>query len=134
MAYKDKNMQKNFQNVWVQDRRWSFIVFMGGICAICGSTENLEVDHIDRSLKTMNPAKLWSLSDSNPKKIEELKNCQVLCYTCHKEKTRRELSKEYQHGEYGMYSKRGCRCRPCKDANAENKRAWREKKKLELDK
>lgn len=133
MTYKDDDMKRSYQKEWMISRRMSWIVSQGGKCVRCGGTENLEVDHIDSELKTVNPSKLWSLSDSNPKKIEELKNCQVLCYTCHKEKTRSEKMKEYLHGDYGMYKKRGCRCRLCMDANAAYKRAQRAKRKLQLD-
>ena len=76
---------REYQREWMRKRRESF--FEGKSCAICGSSEKLELDHIDRSTKLISPTGLWSLSDSNPKKIAELAKCQVLCSECHLEKT-----------------------------------------------
>ena len=76
---------REYQREWMRKRRESF--FEGKSCARCGSTERLELDHIDRSTKLLNPARLWSLSDSNPVKSTELAKCQVLCSDCHLEKT-----------------------------------------------
>lgn len=133
MGYVDKDRQNSYQNTWMQERRFAWILSAGGKCVLCLSTENLEVDHIDRNLKTMNPRQIWSLSDANPKKIAELENCQVLCNSCHKDKTRQEKMKNFEHGDFGMYSNRGCRCQPCKDANAARVRAERAAKKLKLN-
>lgn len=48
----------------------------GDVCRRCGSTENTEVDHIV-------PCHLGGTS--------EIENGQVLCRTCHREKTDEEL-------------------------------------------
>jgi excisionase family DNA binding protein len=58
-----------------------------GPCAVCGSTERLEVDHIDPATKTV--GSFWEWPDV--RREAELSKCQVLCYVCHKAKTRREL-------------------------------------------
>lgn len=73
-----------------------------GPCQQCGSTENLEIDHIDP--KTKNPVlqykigqtsakqKIWNL-DKKRRELE-LAKCQVLCKPCHIIKTREERHKE----------------------------------------
>lgn len=55
-----------------------------GPCVYCGSWKNLEVDHIDPTLKTIPSYKLWHVSQQRRNK--ELENCQVLCGICHKKK------------------------------------------------
>lgn len=83
-----------------------------GPCVKCGSSVDLEVDHIDRSQKAYNPRALWSLAENNQKRIDELAKCQVLCEKCHKEKTREE-SKTNKHGTYAMRNTWNCRCDKC---------------------
>ena len=114
----------------MRQKRLDWIASQGGKCAICGSTESLEVDHIDRSKKTIHTAAIWSHNDE--RRAEELSNCQVLCEKCHRDKTNSELRKNFQHGEIGMYSKRKCRCDLCRDANAEEKRRQRAARKAKL--
>lgn len=102
--------QRNYQRAWMARRRQEWIESKGGICDRCGTTENLEVGHIDPSLKTMQPSGLWSRSLAVREK--ELENCQVLCSECHKKKTISETV--WNHGRTG-YSK-GCRCEVCYEA------------------
>lgn len=120
MTYKDPNTQLEYQRNWMAKRRADWIESQGGKCVRCGSTESLEVDHIDPSLKTMNPASIWSRS----KEIKELElaNCQVLCNFCHKKKTHDPLKALRKHGTTNMYSKGKCRCDLCKAANAKYRR------------
>lgn len=56
-----------------------------GPCKRCGSTENLELDHIDPKSKSFMTSHIFLRS----KKIRdnELKKCQILCQECHKAKT-----------------------------------------------
>lgn len=96
------------------ERRAEAVRRLGGRCAVCGVTEDLEIDHIDPALKSFNISSLWSVSK---KRFEaELEKCQALCKVHHIEKTRREQSVD--HGG-GMSGKRNCPCRPCKQRKAE---------------
>lgn len=90
MPYKNKEQQRAYQRNWMAARRNMWIE-ENGPCVKCGSNDNLEVDHINPKLKTKNPSQLWALSVTNPIRIEELKNCQVLCESCHSDKTHKEL-------------------------------------------
>lgn len=61
------------------------IDMLGGCCVGCGTTENLQFDHIDRTTKSCNVASL--LAGKLEKLVEEAQKCQLLCETCHRHKT-----------------------------------------------
>lgn len=114
--------KRAYQLAWITRRRQSWIDSQGGCCALCGSRDSLEVDHIDPSTKAINPTGIWSRNASV--RADELAKCQVLCGVCHKEKTR--LAVQLGHGERATY-KRGCRCAECRAAQAAALRAFRAK-------
>lgn len=106
-------------------RRELGLKILGNRCARCGSTENLEFDHIDAKQKSydlMTELYCYTLS----KFLTELKKCQVLCHDCHALKTSKEgdntgggwnrrISKRGiklpDHGLAGYGD--GCRCEIC---------------------
>ena len=61
------------------------IEILGGACVVCGSTEELQLDHLNPSTKKFNVAKLWSTNQENF--LNELTKCQLLCFSCHQLKT-----------------------------------------------
>ena len=71
MGYKSREQQQEYQRIWRSRRRAEY--YKDKSCVQCGSTEKLELDHIDPKTKKYSPAALWSMSDSNPNKIAELK-------------------------------------------------------------
>jgi 5-methylcytosine-specific restriction endonuclease McrA len=74
-------------------RRAAIVKSMGGECAQCYSTEDLEIDHIDRSTKSFDIGKAiagWKMDRINA----ELDKCQLLCHDCHLEKSVAENSVE----------------------------------------
>lgn len=112
-------------------RRLSILKLLGNQCSVCGESnlDLLDIDHINPALKT------FTLSgkglDSNWNKIlQEIKNCQLLCKTCHKHKTRIEGNHKGGHNkiqnvECGMpikYIRDGCRCDLCKKARNLNRK------------
>lgn len=58
---------------------------LGGVCVVCGSTKEMQIDHFDPSQKSFTLAKLWSVSEE--RFLEELTKCQLLCWDCHLTKT-----------------------------------------------
>ena len=68
------------------EKKAYLIEMLGGKCVGCGTTENLQFDHIDRKQKSFTIGKRleYSLED---KLIPEAKKCQLLCKTCHQIKT-----------------------------------------------
>jgi hypothetical protein len=57
-----------------------------GPCVDCGSWVNLEVDHVERSLKISHRVWRWP----SARREAELAKCKSRCRDCHKEKTRIE--------------------------------------------
>ncbi len=114
MPYKDSRRQSEYQRTWLRRRRREWLDDHGP-CVRCGSTENLEVDHISRRSKIAH--RVWSWSKR--RRDRELSKCQVLCKPCHLEKSRAELSKPLRHGTLHGYNHRGCRCDACRQANRE---------------
>lgn len=67
-------------------RRAELVSMLGGKCAKCNFTQDLEFDHIDAS------SKLFHISGKELDKpmailIAEVNKCQLLCYVHHREKT-----------------------------------------------
>ena len=110
-------------------RRLSWIQSKGGKCAKCGSTSQLEVDHIDRLSKEFSVSAVWSRSENI--REAELGKCQVLCKECHAKKTYEDLYSHIPHGAYSKY-RRGCRCVACVASVAPYHRDYRMRKKLKL--
>lgn len=95
---------------------------LGGKCAVCGSTESLEIDHIDPTTKSFTVTQMLRA----PKDLldKELAKCQLLCKDHHQDKTGRA-----SHGTGGMYRHHKCRCEPCKEANRQYVRDYRARQK-----
>jgi hypothetical protein len=96
---------------------------------MCGSSEDLEVDHADRAEKCMPFSRMYVV---NRERFEaELTKCQLLCKPCHIEKSVAEqgFHRRTEHGTYVSYRYGKCRCKACRKANAEASRRHRERKK-----
>lgn len=91
----------------MKKRRATF--FLNKSCIRCGSTSNLELDHINPKEKVSH--RIWSWT--KVKQDVELAKCQVLCITCHKNKTKIDMAKPLTHGSVGY--RRGCRCSICRE-------------------
>lgn len=100
----------------------AFIAHLGGFCVVCGSSEDLQIDHIDPSTKCFTVAKLWPRKKL-PEVYAELQKCQLLCVPHHIEKTAAEQSAArsgtFTHGTLYGWMKAKCGCEVC----AESKRA-----------
>jgi 5-methylcytosine-specific restriction endonuclease McrA len=108
--HKEYNKERHIQ------RRTKLINHLGGKCVNCNSTENLQFDHIDPSSKTFTIAQKWLTNWNNL--LKEVSKCQLLCQTCHSNKTIKDLgNKPRQHGSDTMY-RQGCRCIECKQAHS----------------
>ena len=86
LAYqKHKAKRTATQRVRRQERRKILLEHLGGKCVGCGTTENLQFDHIDRTQKSFTIGK--SLDYSMERLIPEVDKCQLLCYDCHEIKS-----------------------------------------------
>lgn len=107
---------REYHRDYYHRRRQAMIEFLGGECVECGSTENLEFDHIDPSQKLFDISQ--NLTLSNPDVLTELGKCQLLCQPHHQAKTAAGNS-GFTHGTiYGFQNKK-CRCGACWEAEQE---------------
>jgi len=65
------------------------VEYLGGKCVKCGTTHNLQFDHIKREGKKYNITSRITQNFSTILK-EELDKCQLLCAPCHLDKTAKE--------------------------------------------
>lgn len=113
------------QREWVAARRAQWFK-ANGSCTKCGSWDRLEVDHINPLEKTSHKVFSWC----KEKRELELSKCQVLCYFCHKQKTKVDMQVFFEkethhiHGTNTEY-RRGCRCEPCRKAKYEEGKAYK---------
>ena len=99
-----------------ENRAWA-IHLLGGKCARCGSTHQLEFDHKDPS--TMSFRIATYIGWNREKLVPELMKCQLLCSPCHRKKTALERNysgRPIKHGTAGAYTNRKCRCAQCTQA------------------
>jgi hypothetical protein len=93
---------------------------LGGKCMRCGSTDDLEFDHVDPGTKLFEiSAEIANLKFSTI--LDELSKCQLLCKPCHVLKTLDDKGQAPARNTHGTVSSyRYCRCELCKEA----KREW----------
>lgn len=99
--------------------------FSGKSCVFCGSTDRLEIDHIDPSTKVSHKIFGWT----KERREGELAKCRVLCFVCHNarhsQEMRERLGNGSLHGNEGGYITRNCRCDECV---AWARETWRKKR------
>lgn len=115
------------------NRRADAVAYLGGACVVCGSADRVEIDHIDHREKTFSLSKAFS-GWSWKRILPELDKCQLLCYSCHKEKTRKDLAQKFnqrerwEHGTLTGYANKKCKCEDCLKAGREYQRNRRGRK------
>lgn len=118
---------RQYMKDWYDRRHAEATAQLGGCCAACGATENLEFDHIDPASKTMTIARMWTASEVRFQ--AELAKCQLLCKPCHFEKTLRDRGFTAAKGTHGTLSAyRYCgppKCEDCKRAKREYFTQWK---------
>ena len=80
--------QRGYYKKYYDKNKAQCIEYLGGKCVKCGTTHNLQFDHIKREGKKYTIASKLSYKFDNLK--EELDKCQLLCAPCHLEKTAKE--------------------------------------------
>ena len=81
-----KEEMMEYARKWTRNRKNLLKEKMGGKCVKCGATEHLQFDHINPSEKSYNISNNLHRKDLD----EELAKCQLLCSTCHLEKTKND--------------------------------------------
>lgn len=106
--------------------RAEMLFILGGKCAVCGSAEDLEMDHIDRSTKKFSLKQL--VFRKHATFLEEVAKCQLLCDPCHNKKTLADKGLEPAKGRHGTISTyRYCKCRICFAAKSKYNHDYRER-------
>ena len=123
MSYKDKEKQKEYSRNWVSKRRLDF--FKDKKCEICGSTERLELHHINKEDKEDHKIWSWSIERRN----KEIKKCVIWCRDCHEEHHAEEKRRPITHGTVSGY-RRGCRCSLCTETQKIRMKNYHKKVKL----
>ena len=123
-AYMKKYLKKRYN-----ERKAEALDRLGGKCVICGAVDELEVDHIDRTQKSMPFSRMYVVLRERFE--EELAKCQLLCNRCHIEKTidERGHNRRTEHGTFACYRHMKCRCEACRKACRDHSRAYRARKK-----
>lgn len=123
--YMSKYMSERYKR-----RRAAALEQLGGKCAICGSTDELEIDHKDPKQKSFSIGK--ALAGGSEQKIQaELAKCQLLCKKHHQEKSLAESGKK--KAECGTLSGyRYCRCERCKEAKRMHDKNYKKKRRQRL--
>jgi 5-methylcytosine-specific restriction endonuclease McrA len=122
MANKDREIYKAYMKEYMRsrynERREKAICKLGGKCVKCGSTTNLQFDHINPEEKSFTIAKKSSINEQDFWK--EVEKCQLLCESCHNLKTIEDMGMKPAKGFHGTLSSyRYCRCDLCKKAKAD---------------
>lgn len=103
-------------------RAWA-ISSLGGSCAACDSQVNLQFDHVNSYSKEFDISVGIANGFSRARLEAELRKCQLLCVTHHKEKTRADGDHAGGHNrivdpEHGTAARYGgsyrCRCETCR--------------------
>ena len=60
MPFKNPAKKLEYQREWYAARRVKGVAHLGGKCAQCGTTDDLEIDHIDPATKVSHRIFSWS--------------------------------------------------------------------------
>lgn len=102
---KDRSYHRDYSRNYYHIRKAELIQKLGGKCEICGCTAGLQFDHINPDTKTFSIAKLLSYSKDTVD--AELKKCQLLCKSCHLEKSRKDIGSKLTGIRNPFYGKHG---------------------------
>lgn len=109
---------RQYMKDWYDRRHAEAVAALGGHCARCPETEDLQFDHVDPATKSMTIARMWTASEE--RFLAELAKCQLLCTSHHLEKTLAERGQRSARGTHGSVSAyRYCgppKCEACKAA------------------
>lgn len=96
MGYSDPEAQRAYQREWIARRRSEW--FASHPCIDCGSTTDLQLDHVDPRVKVSH--RIWSWRES--RRAVELAKCVPRCRPCHVAKTTKNGENSHVGERNGM--------------------------------
>jgi len=130
MSNSNSYMREYMRNRY-RRRRAKVIEFLGGQCAACGSKNKLEIDHKDRNQKSMTLGRACNCSEE--RLWEEISKCQLLCKSCHSDKSINDLGFKKARGNHGTISTyKYCRCSLCREAKSTHSRNYKQRLRLAI--
>jgi len=81
-----KEKLREIANQYNKDKKQKLLNQFGSCCFACGSTENLQFDHLDKHDKCGNVTTILYTRGFD-EAVQEAKKCQLLCSDCHRIKT-----------------------------------------------
>lgn len=128
MPIADIEERREYQRKWIAARRQEW--FKDKCCIDCGSTDRLELDHVDPEIKVTNSVWSWS----KKRRETELAKCVPRCHDCHAKRSSSQFKEWYSkpttHGTISAYLKRKCKCDIC----VAFYKVWRRDKYLRIGK
>jgi hypothetical protein len=108
---------RKYLNDRYADQKRTMFEYLGGECVVCGTTDDLEMDHRDWATKTRDVGRLWPWKRYD-EMFAELDQCQLLCGDHHLQKSKADWMeqnalKDFTHGTMYGWMKRKCECAPC---------------------
>jgi hypothetical protein len=94
VPYVDLDQKRQCQRRWVAQRRALWLE-ENGPCVLCGSSSDLQVDHVDPETKVNHSVWSWS----KLRRDQELSKCRVLCEPCHRQKSAGEVARGEANGQ-----------------------------------
>lgn len=85
--YRDQRTMREWHAERWRRNRAEGIEILGSKCAECGSTRELQFDHVDPGTKVSSNIWTWA----RERRLAELAKCQLLCKKCHKKKSAADL-------------------------------------------
>lgn len=125
LGYVNKEQRNTYQREWVAQRRAQYLCDKA--CVDCGSRNDLEIDHVDKTQKVSH--RIWSWSTQ--RREQELAKCVVRCRRCHQIKTLAHRTDRAEHGTRSKYDF-GCRCENCREAQRTYNAEWRKKQRMRV--
>lgn len=96
MLSKEKHREYNLK--YYHNKRKRIISELGGKCIVCGSTENLEFDHVNKNNKLFGISRRICNSYEHIK--PEIDKCVILCRDCHIAKTKESMDNGTKINKY----------------------------------
>lgn len=102
MSYADPIKQKEYQRLWIAERKKFLKTRLGNRCVDCGTNVDLEFDHVDQKSKKFTV--MQNITKSLDVLIEEVDKCELRCKPCHLKRSKTQPRPGIK-GEKHVFSK-----------------------------